>query len=172
MKQIGAAMATTDPQHELADLPAGEQLNLDAVLVFNVVRTHSRLAPLIDADLRQRRLTASQFNTLLVLRMAGEAGLRMSEIGERLVVTRSNVTRLVDGLERQGLVARGEHADRRATVVRLTSAGAKLVARTLPGHRRRLAELTDCLSRTEKQTLVRLLSKLRRELRHRKKGRD
>lgn len=163
-------MSTTRKSPELADLPKGDELSLEAVLVFNVVRTHSCLAPLIDADLRKRKLTASQFNTLLVLRMAGPKGLLMSEIGQRLVVTRSNVTRLVDGLERQGLIARGEHADRRATLVKLTKAGSKLVGQTLPKHRQRLAELTDCLNKTEKQTLVRLLSKLRRELRQRGKG--
>ena len=163
-------MAVTNKQVELADLPAGEELSLEAVLVFNVMRTHGVLGPLIDAGLRERRLTASQFNTLLVLQIAGADGLLMSEIGERLVVTRPNVTRLVNGLERVGLVERYEHEDRRASVVMLTRAGAKLVAQTLPRHREQLAELTDCLTRAEKKTLIELLSKLRRQLRRRKKG--
>ncbi|MFO7898422.1 MAG: MarR family transcriptional regulator [Planctomycetota bacterium] len=123
----------------------------------------------MDADLRRRRLTASQFNTLLVLRAAGPDGLRMGEIGERLVVTKSNVTGLVDRLERDGLVRRGAHADRRATVVRLTKAGAGLLDRTIPSHVELISELTDCLTTAEKKQLVRLLSKLRRELRRRRK---
>jgi DNA-binding MarR family transcriptional regulator len=53
-------------------------------------------------------------------------------------------------------------------VVRLTDAGAETLKRTLPQHARLLAELTGCLGAKDKQTLIRLLTKLRRELRRRK----
>ena len=151
-------------------MQAGVDGDLDAVLVFNLLRTHSYLGPLIDADLRRDHLTAAQFNALLVLRAAGAGGLLMGELGERLVVTKSNVTGLVDRLERQGLVARGEHHDRRATLVRLTDAGAELLERALPRHAELLAELTGCLTDREKRTLIRLHAKLRRELRRRRRG--
>lgn len=141
--------------------------DLDTMLVYSLLRTHSRLAPFVDAQLRERNLTATQFNALLVLRAAGDEGLLMSEVGRRLVVTKSNVTGLVDRLERQGLVARAAHADRRATVVRLTAAGAELLAQTTPGHAERLAELAGCLTDKEKATLIQLHTKLRRELRRR-----
>jgi len=161
-------MARTRPSDDPACALAGVGTELDAVLVFNLLRTQSHLSPLIDADLRRQRLTAAQFNALLALRSAGEGGLLMGEIGKRLVVTKSNVTGLVDRLQRQGLVARGGHRDRRATVVRLTPAGAALLDRTLPRYGRLLNELTGCLSAGEKQTLIRLLTKLRRELRARR----
>ncbi len=157
---------------ELADVVA-EPMSTDvnAVLVFNVLRTHSYLSPFLDADLRRRRLTAAQFNTLLVLRAAWPDGLRMGEIGERLVVTKSNVTGLVDRLEKKGLVERGNQADRRATAVRLTEDGAGLLDRTIPKHIELLSELTDCLTTEEKRQLIRLLTKLRRRLRlRRRKG--
>lgn len=163
-------MARAAGDDDLAYVGAGVGADLDAVLVLNLLRTHSYLSPFIDAGLRQQRLTAAQFNALLVLRAAGDDGLLMSEIGKRLVVTRSNVTGLVDRLERQGLVARCAHRDRRATVVRLTDSGAKALKRTLPQHARMLAELTGCLGVRDKQTLIRLLTKLRRELRRRRKG--
>ena len=156
---------------ELADAVA-EPMSTDvnAVLVFNVLRTHSYLSPFLDADLRRRHLTAAQFNTLLVLRAAGPEGLRMGEIGERLVVTKSNVTGLVDRLEKKGLVERGNQADRRATAVRLTEDGAGLLERAIPTHIKLLSELTDCLTTEEKRQLIRLLTKLRRRLRRRRKG--
>jgi MarR family 2-MHQ and catechol resistance regulon transcriptional repressor len=142
---------------------------LDTVLVFSLLRTHSYLGPFIDADLRRRHLTSAQLNTLLVLRAAGPEGLLMGEIGRKLVVTKANVTGLVDRLERQGLVARAGGDDRRATVVHLTEAGVELLDRTIPRHAERLAELTGNLTDEEKRTLVRLLSKLRRELRRRRR---
>jgi MarR family 2-MHQ and catechol resistance regulon transcriptional repressor len=157
---------------DLAYVKAGMGRDLDTVLVFNLLRTHSHLSPFIDANLRRQHLTSSQLNALLVLRTAGNKGLLMGEIGRRLVVTKSNVTGLIDRLERQGLVLRADHRDRRATTVRLTDAGAKLLERTAPRHARWLAELTDCLAAREKRMLIRLLTKLRRELRlqHRRGG--
>ncbi len=162
-------MARKRTDDDLAYVRAGVGADLAAVVVFNLLRTHSYLGPFLDASLRRRRLTAAQFNALLVLRAAGPEGLRMGQIGERLVVTKSNVTGLVDRLQRQGLVARSPHRDRRATVVRLTAKGAEALQRTLPRHAELLAELTGCLTAPEKRTLVRLLTRLRRELRRRRK---
>jgi len=62
-------------------------------------------------------------------------------------------------------VERKDHRDRRATVVRLTRAGTELLDRAAPHHAKLLTELTGCLSTPEKVTLIRLLTKLRRELR-------
>ncbi|HUW83490.1 MAG TPA: MarR family transcriptional regulator [Phycisphaerae bacterium] len=163
-------MGRAHADDDLADVRAGVGDDLDTMLVHNLLRTHSYLSPFIDAGLRRQNLTSAQLNVLLALRSAGCDGLRMGQIGERLVVTRSNVTGLIDRLERQGLVARAAHRDRRATVVRLTDTGEALLERTAPRHAEVLAELTGCFTNDEKQTLIRLLSKLRRELRHRRRG--
>ncbi len=157
---------------ELAFVESGIGSDLDTMVVYNILRTNSRLAPLVDEDLRRRDLRGTQLNVLLVLREAGDAGLRMSEIGRKLVVTRSNVTGLVDRLERGGLVRRTPHSDRRATVVRLTDEGRRLVERIGPAHGKALAGLTGGLAPADKKTLIRLLTKLRRALRRgRREGR-
>ncbi len=161
-------MATRTTDEELAFVEDAMGADLDVLVVFNLLRTHSRLTPFLDADLRQRDLTAAQLNALLLLRSAPPGGLGMGEIGQRLIVTKSNVTGLVDRLERQGLVVRTTPADRRATLVRLTPAGHDAVARALPAHTALLGDLTGGLTQTEKATLVRLLTKLRRELRRRR----
>jgi MarR family transcriptional regulator, 2-MHQ and catechol-resistance regulon repressor len=148
---------------------AGIVETLDTMLVFNLLRTHSCLSPFIDADLRRHFLTSAQLNTLLVLRTAGDQGLQMSEIGRTLVVTKANVTGLVDRLERQGLVTRSVQQDRRAITVRLTTAGADLLDRAAPRHSELLADLTGCLDDGEKRTLISLLTKLRSEWRNRRK---
>jgi len=155
---------------DLAFVKAGMGMELDTMLVFNLLRTHSYLGPFIDANLRRRKLTSAQLNALLLLRQAGPEGMLMGEIGRKLVVTKSNVTGLVDRLERQGLAARADRPDRRATAVRLTDAGARLLERAAPRHARLLAELMACLTLREKRTLIRLLTRLRRELRLRRGG--
>jgi len=154
---------------DLAYVQAGMGAGLDTVLIFNLLRTHSYLAPFIDSDLRRQNLTSAQFNVLLLLQAAGADGLRMGEIGRKLVVTKSNVTGLIDRLERNGLVTRVSPRDRRATVVRLTDAGAKALGRARPHHAQLLAGLAGCFTDTEKRTLVRLLTRLRGELRRRRR---
>ena len=77
-------------------------------------------------------LSPSQFNILNLLQ-DHPGGLSQSELGRLLITHRSNVTGLVDRLERRGLVRRQEAAaDRRAYRVVLSPAGLKLVRQILP----------------------------------------
>jgi DNA-binding MarR family transcriptional regulator len=77
-------------------------------------------------------LSPSAFNVLNVLRLH-PAGLSQTDLSRQLVMHRSNLTGLVNRLERQGLVARRKAAaDRRAYRVVLTAAGAKLLRGILP----------------------------------------
>ncbi|MCC7407703.1 MAG: MarR family transcriptional regulator [Phycisphaeraceae bacterium] len=143
---------------------------LDAMVMFSVLRTSQCLGPQLEAELRKVELTAAQFNALLLLRSAGEGGMLMGEVGQRLVVTKSNVTGLVDRLERAGLAARMDHTDRRATVVRITGAGEAMLDRVMPGQAAVAGELAGSLVAWEKRMLVELLRKLRRGLRERRGG--
>ena len=163
-------MTTAETDDDLAYVQTSMGDDLDTMLVFNLLRTNSFLGTSLDAGLRDKNLTAAQFNTLLVLRQAGSKGLLMSEIGERLVVTKSNMTGKIDRLEALGLVARSDLKDRRATAVRLTRAGETLLDKLLPKHAALLTELTGCLNQGEKETLIKLLNKLRRELRSHRQG--
>lgn len=163
-------MTTNPVDDELEYIHSGLGGDLDTILVYNLLRTHSYLAPFLDADLRKQNLTATQLNALLVLKSAGDDGLMMGEIGKKLVVTKSNVTGLVDRLEKQGFVSRSNHADRRATTVRITDAGLDILENTTPRYSKTLADLTECFSERDKKTLIKLLSRLRRELRRRPEG--
>ena len=77
-------------------------------------------------------LGPSQFNVLNLLHLQPE-GLSQSELGRQLIMHRSNVTGLVDRLEKRGLVERKDvAADRRAYRVVLTAAGTRLLREILP----------------------------------------
>jgi len=154
---------------DLPFIPPRLGADVDALLIFNVLRTDSYLNPLLDRSLREKSLTAAQLNALLVLRSAGGEGLPLSEIGRRLVVTKANVTGLVDRLERDGLVERAaQPGDRRVTIARLTPSGSRLLDDILPSHQALLGELTGGLTGVEKEQLIVLLTKLRRGLRQRR----
>ena len=80
-------------------------------------------------------------------------------LGDELRVTRPNVTKLVDGLEREGLVERLPHPrDRRMVQAHITGAGADMAERALPGRRERMERLWSRLSDEELRELVRLLT--------------
>src|SRR5204862_7765510 len=75
-------------------------------------------------------LSPSQYNVLRILRAAGRGGLSCTEIGSRMVTRDSDLTRLMSGLERAGLVARGTDSDdRRRSTNRITAARRALLRR-------------------------------------------
>ncbi len=77
-------------------------------------------------------LTEVQFNVLNVLAHA-EEGMSQRELSDILVVDRSNITTLLDRMEKAGWVKRTDHpTDRRVYCVTLTAAGRKLHSRTHP----------------------------------------
>src|SRR5512140_1215944 len=77
-------------------------------------------------------LSPSQFNVLNLLHL-NPGGLSQTDLSRQLIMHRSNLTGLVDRLEKRGLVARREvAADRRAYSVVLTAAGSRLLCEILP----------------------------------------
>jgi len=74
-------------------------------------------------------ISPTQYNALRILRGAGKQGWACSEIGERMINRDPDVTRLLDRLERRGLVERSrENKDRRVITARITSAGLELLS--------------------------------------------
>jgi DNA-binding MarR family transcriptional regulator len=89
------------------------------------------------------------------------AGLKMSELSRRLMVTGGNVTGIVDQLVREGLVERSADADRRAFRVRLTRAGERAFGEMARAHEQWIVELLAGLNRREHAVLFRLLARLK-----------
>jgi MarR family transcriptional regulator, organic hydroperoxide resistance regulator len=79
---------------------------------------------------RTEGISISQYNILRILRGARPAAIKSSDIADRMIYRDPDVTRLVDRLSKQGLVAREEDpADRRVVLVRITHSGLALLAR-------------------------------------------
>jgi DNA-binding MarR family transcriptional regulator len=79
-------------------------------------------------------MTGARFTLLLTLYFSRDNLLAQNEISRELSVSRTNITNLIDGLERDGLVARVPNpADRRVSYAQLTKAGEDLCVRLLPG---------------------------------------
>lgn len=94
-----------------------------------ILRTGALIRRHLNAVLRPYRLTWQQYNVLRILRGAGPTGLPMQTIADRMVDLTPGVTRLVDRLERTGLVRREKgRDDQRQVLCALTDAGQGLLA--------------------------------------------
>jgi len=97
-------------------------------VVLNIVRTADVLQQALERALRPAGISNTQYNVLRILRGAGERGLCCREIAERMLTHDPDVTRLLDRLERRGLVERRrEQRDRRIITARITPEGLKLL---------------------------------------------
>lgn len=89
------------------------------------LRAHAKVTRCLEAELlAEQRLSLGAYDVLAELAAAPRQCLRMAELAEAVLLSRSGVTRLVDRLERAGLVARERvDGDGRGVVARLTAAG-------------------------------------------------
>lgn len=121
-----------------------ESLEQEAML--NVVRTADVLSAEMADALKPAGVSGVQYNVLRILRGAGTNGLPCGEIGQRMITRDPDVTRLLDRMEKRGLVTRcREKADRRVVCARITPDGLKLLKDLDPiidaAHRKQLAHM-------------------------------
>ncbi len=128
-----------------------------------LLRAHTRLVGQLDEELRREHdLPLSSYDVLTQLESAPGAEMRMSELAEAVLLSRSGLTRLVDRLERQGLLERRDcPEDARGANAALTERGRGrlyearathldglrrlYLSRLGPGDQDRLAEIWDRL---------------------------
>jgi DNA-binding MarR family transcriptional regulator len=94
-----------------------------------IVRTTDWLTRGSAELLKSRSLTGAQYNVLRILRGAGPGGLACGDVSSRLITREPDVTRLLDRLEKRGLIARTRsEEDRRVVVTRITAEGLDVLA--------------------------------------------
>jgi DNA-binding MarR family transcriptional regulator len=95
---------------------------------LSLLRTIGALQAQVEARLKDFALTGTQYNALRILRGAGLEGLPCREIGERMITHDPDITRLLNRLEKRGLVERirAMH-DHRIIYGKITAAGLKLL---------------------------------------------
>ena len=107
-------------------------------------------------------ITPAQYNVLRILRGAGATGLPTLDVRERLIEEAPGITRLVDKLQRAGLVRRSRpRADRRQVLCFITAKGLKLLQELDPIIKHGDEIGASGLSVQEQQHLIGLLNKVR-----------
>lgn len=136
--------------------------SLEEEVYLSLVRTAGQLTDELAAVLKPAGLSEVQYNVLRILRGAGPEGHACSEIGARLVTRDPDVTRLLDRLEKRGLVVRSrEHSDRRVVTTRITDDGLALLAQIDEPLHEAVQGLLGHLSRPAIETLLRTLDEAR-----------
>lgn len=120
--------STTHPVEELTGTELGAWRGL--------LRVHAALVRELDAELDEAHdLPLSSYDVLIYLQAAPGKRLRMAELADSVLLSRSGVTRLVDRLEREGLIVRDTcTSDGRGLYAVLTDEGEAMLARARPTH--------------------------------------
>ncbi len=128
-----------------------------------LVAVHLRLFTLLDHELRRRHgLTGADYGILVNLSEAPDRSLRMSELAQRVLESKSRLSPHVARLEAQGLVERRPcTSDRRGAHAVLTDAGARRLATAAPDHVHGVrAHFVDLLGRRQLEVLGQALERV------------
>jgi DNA-binding MarR family transcriptional regulator len=127
------------------------------------LRAHSAITRRLNADLLDEHgLTLSDYEVLLRLSREDEGMMRRVDLAESVVLTASGITRLLDGLERAGLVEKAScPSDARVSYAKLTEAGREKLEAAAVTHLAGVDELfTSRFSEPELEALAGFLSRL------------
>ena len=127
------------------------------------LRAHAKVVRRLEAELLlEHHLPLASYDVLVQLSEAPDRRLRMTELADRVLLSRSGLTRLADRLEREGLIERQTcESDARGTLAVLTGAGLARLREAWLTHARGVAEhVTGRLTGEEVAQLAALLGKL------------
>jgi DNA-binding MarR family transcriptional regulator len=146
---VGEALKKRLKQERFESTLAEALLNLKVAAAHVSERTERVCA--------EHGITGGQYNVLRILRGAYPGGHSRCDIASRLIERAPDVTRLVDRLERQGLVERvRSDEDRRLSISRITKSGLDLLERMDPAMRAAHEAFAERISLRDRRELSRI----------------
>lgn len=131
-------------------------------LVLSLVYTHDVFRSYFQRALAKFDLSISAMNILAILKHDEGGGCTQQELSSLLLVSRANITKVIDGLEKRGIVTRNaSKEDRRTRVIKLTLEGGALADKVIPNQNDCVARITAGLANREIHLLSKLLAKFR-----------
>lgn len=141
------------------DVPAREEVSL------NLKVASSMLSNRMDKLIAGYGITGSQYNVLRILKGVYPDGHPRCEIAVRMIEIAPDITRLIDRLEKQGLVTRDRtQEDRRMSITKLTEKGLNLIDKIKPIIDKEHKNATKNLTEEECKKLSFLLEKMYRNI--------
>ena len=106
----------------------GKSMPLEDGVFVAVLKAADALGQEAEQLIRTAGLTSTQYNVLRILRGAGPEGLACRSVGERMITHDPDITRLMDRIEKRGLISRErQKEDRRVVQTRITPQGLELI---------------------------------------------
>ncbi len=136
--------------------------------VLNIVLTGTELAKEGSRILKPYGLTDTQFNVLMLLKDHADHGrINQTELGRMLLVNRSNITGIVDRMERDGMVKRlPDPSDRRVNWIEMTEAGADVLAKARKAYYTRIEAIMGGLDEKACNNLCAAMESVRTAIRN------
>jgi len=147
--------------------PSRSRRLVEEEIYLKMLRAVQRIDYAMQPHFEKHRITHQQYNVLRILFVRGQEGLPISEISQRLVTRVPDMTRLIDRMEKTGLVGREPStSDRRVVLIHSTDKGErirKLVDELVEAeHERQFAEMDKDDVRQLDRLLSRFLGERRR----------
>ncbi len=158
-RSSGSTKTPDEAQNPTRDAP-GDDRGVEAWEL--TLRTVAGLVRTFEEDMKAEDFALPQYDVLVQLVLAPERRLRMQELAEGVILSRSGLTRLIDRMEKAGLVRREPvPGDRRGAYTVLTERGASVHARLMLEHHSKIAErFSRHLTDDDLEALQRVMRKL------------
>jgi MarR family 2-MHQ and catechol resistance regulon transcriptional repressor len=129
--------------------------NYCEIVAYGIAHLYHLMEKEVADYLRGYDLTPAKFNTLLIIKHVGsKQGISQIEIGKRLIVTASNMTRLIDNLIKEGYVIRSRHkTDRRINLIKITQKGKHTLENVWPGYLECIKKMANKIDK-KKQKII------------------
>lgn len=135
--------------------------NFHEAAIYGLACAYLYIEKEISDYLRSFNLTPAKFNAMMVIKHIGkDRGLSQIEIGRCLIVTASNMTRLLDRLNKESFIERlTRKDDRRVNLIKISKKGSDILDRVWPGYYRKVTEIANLLSKKELKYFSNLILK-------------
>ena len=130
-------------------------------MLYGLVLMYTAVYDEIAAFLKKYELLPGEMNVLMLIKHQGkEQGLSQVDIGRRLMVTAHNMTRLVQRLEKEGLIKRSsDQKDARINLVTVTIKASKLLDEIWPGYDEKMRQLAGRLAPKEQKAFSQMIQR-------------
>lgn len=130
-----------------------------------ISKTSNMVQKVLNKFYKELMLSETQFSALYLVYLAGNDGITLSTLGEKMNVTRANITTLVDRMVARGLIERIiNENDRRSIKAVVTDNGKEIFNSILPKYEEFTSVLLNFLTENEKKRFNELLLKIQEEL--------
>ena len=116
----------------------------EAKLIYTIGILWNKISTKLESTLSKYNLNIAKFNILMIIKHAGaNDGIQQNEISKHLLVTASNITKLLDKLEKDGMIVRSsKESDRRVKLITVTEKSSDILDKAWKVYQKEIKEIT------------------------------